>query len=165
MSRSTQTHKDSALRAITELPIADFEAGLLLPMRLFTLSLSGKSRDGWQTAYAQSAEKWGVSIGLSVAHEIGKLVKALEETRGTFPRVLDPDFADSDLFVTLDEELFLKVIHHTRREHMAAARDAIWILTQGQSLASFLRQAHSFAAKHSLIAPQAAGHAPVLSVV
>lgn len=165
MPRSNESNHDVPLKALPDLPIDAFETDLLLLLRHFTLSLSGKSRDGWQVAYAWSADRWGAPIGLAIAHEVSKLVSALEETRGTFPHVLDPDFTDTDLVVTKDEEQFLLVIHHMRREHTNAARDAVWTLTQGKSLASFIRQAHSFAAKHSLVAPQNAGHVPALRVV
>lgn len=153
------------LKAVADLPIDDFEATLLPLLRHFTLALSGESPKGWQIAYGLAAERWGAPIGLSVAHEIGKLAAALEETRGSLPRVQDPLCMDARLHVTLDEEYFLLMVHHMRRDETADARDAVWALTEGRTLAAFIRQALGFAARHSLIAPPVSGRAPALRIV
>ncbi|MEM0947466.1 MAG: hypothetical protein AAGB07_18535 [Pseudomonadota bacterium] len=162
---ATNGQNSEVLKAVADLPIDEFEAALLPLLRHFTLVLSGKNPNGWQTAFGLAAERWGAPIGLPVAHEIGKLVAALEETRGSLPRVQDPFCTDARLLVTRDEERFLLLIHHMRRDNTAGARDAVWALTDGHALSAFIRQALSFAAKHTLVAPLASGRAPVLRVV
>lgn len=165
MHATNNARNSENLKPVADLPIDDFEVALLPLVRHFTLALSGESPKGWKTAYGLAAERWGTPIGLSVAHEIGKLVAALEETRGTLPRVQDPLSMDARLLVTLDERFFLLMVHHMRRDETADARDAVWALTEGRILAPFIRQALSFAARHSLVAPISSGRAPVLRIV
>lgn len=165
MHATNNARNSDTLKPVADLPIDDFEAALLPLLRHFTWALSGDSPKGWQTAYGLAAERWGAPIGLSVAHEIGKLVTALEQTRGALPRVQDPLSMDARLLVTLDEKYFLLMVHHMRRDETADARDAVWALTEGRALAAFIRQALSFAAGHSLVAPVVSGRAPVLRVV
>ncbi|MEM1079444.1 MAG: hypothetical protein AAGI09_13045 [Pseudomonadota bacterium] len=162
---ATYTQQDNTLKAVADLPIDDFEAALLPLLRHFTLALSGEAPKGWRTAFGLAEERWGTPIGLSVAHEIGKLVAALEETRGSLPFVQDPFCIEARLLITQDEERFLLLIHHMRRDNTAGARDAVWALTDGYSQAAFIRQALSFANKHRLATPLATGRAPVLRVV
>ncbi|KZM42919.1 hypothetical protein OA90_27245 [Labrenzia sp. OB1] len=165
MHATNNARNSDNLKPVADLPIDDFEAALLPLLRHFTLALSGDSSRGWKTAYGLAAERWGAPIGLSVAHEIGKLVTALEETRGSLPCVQDPLSMDARLLVTLDEKHFLLMVHHMRRDATADARDAVWALTEGHTLAAFIRQALGFAARHSLAAPLVSGRAPVLRIV
>ncbi|WP_395172698.1 MULTISPECIES: hypothetical protein [Roseibium] len=163
---ATQNPDQSAsLTLAADLPIDDFEIALLPLLRHFTLTLSGEKPKGWQIAYGLAAERWGAPIGLSVAHEIGKLVAALETARGSFPKVQDPLCIDARLLVTLDEEYFLLMVHHMRRDETADAREAVWALTEGHTLAAFIRQALGFAARHSLVAPRVSRRRPILRIV
>lgn len=165
MHGTNKARNSEALKPVADLPIDDFEAALLPLLRHFTLALSGESSRGWTIAYGLAAERWGAPIGLPVAHEIAKLVTALEETRGSLPRVQNPLCMDARLLATLDEEYLLLMIHHMRRDETANARDVVWALTKGHTLAAFIRQALSFAAKHSLVSRHASRRAPVLRIV
>jgi len=165
MHAKNNPEQSATLTSAADLPIDDFEIGLLPLFRHFTLALSGKNPKAWQLAYGLAAERWGAPIGLSVAHEIGQLVAALENTRGSLPNVQDPLCINARLLVTLDEEYFLLMVHHMRRDETADAREAVWALTEGHTLAGFIRQALGFSARYSLVTPNVSRRGPALRIV
>jgi hypothetical protein len=123
----------------------EFEEGLLPVLRHFVLSLAQPESQSWQFAYRIAAERWGESLGLPVAQSLFKLVQFTLKARRTGFDAVDPLALEDRDFVTRDEQAFLQMLHHMRRDETPRAREAVANVTGCSMDPDVIRAGLSFA--------------------
>ncbi|MEP2715080.1 hypothetical protein [Pseudophaeobacter sp.] len=109
------------------------------------MSLTRPERQAWQFAYKIAAERWGESLGLPVANALFKLVQFTTKARRIEFEALDPLQIEERAFVTRDEQAFLQMLHHMRRDETAKAREAVANVTGCTMDPDVIRAGLSFA--------------------
>jgi len=126
-----------------------FERDLLPLLRHFLAAQLGDSSRGWHLAYGLAAEIWGERIGLPVAHGLAEVTFVWLNARLSAPDYRDPLCPDAGSLVTPDERMFLRMIHHMRRDQIGPARNCVDALTHGCMEPALIRSALAFARRHS----------------
>lgn len=130
--------------ALSDLPYDDFEKGLLAILRY----LQDPNTDSWKRAFVIAVERWGESTGLSVAYLMVRLVDKVQASRMVPMQVNDPLDTSLREWLTVDELMFLEMIHHMRRDNTSRARSAVDRVTGGLRdagvIQSALRMAHRY---------------------
>lgn len=109
-----------------------FEVGVLAVARQFLHSLSDPKSQSWQHGFSIAIERWGEEIGLSVAHRVFKLLRAVSQCRPEGLSFCDPLSLDQRDTLTSDELSLLQMVHHMRRDNTSEAREALDRLTHGR---------------------------------
>lgn len=122
-----------------------FEEGLLPVLRHFLQCLAQPERQSWQFAYQIAVERWGESQGLPIAHALFKLVQFTLKARRVGFDTIDPLELDDRAFVTRDEQAFLQMLHHMRRDETPRARQAVANVTGCTMDPDVIRAGLSFA--------------------
>lgn len=135
---------------LEELPYDDFELGLLAVLRHFSKSYEMPEQQSWQHAYMIAAERWGERIGLSTAYALMKVIQAVSRCRPTGLCVQDPLCPDAKVYATCDEEAFISMLHHMRRDETQHARMSIQSLAFGRNDPAIIHAGLSFAHRFSL---------------
>lgn len=135
---------------LEELPYDDFELGLLAVLRHFSKSYEVPEQQAWQHAYMIAAERWGERIGLSTAYALIKVIQAVSRCRPNGLCVQDPLCPNAKISVTSDEDAFIAMLHHMRRDETQHARMSIQSLAFGRNDPAIIHAALSFAHRFSL---------------
>jgi len=138
-----------------------FERALLPVARHFLAALQHPGHTGWHSGYALAAETWNESPGLSVAHHLQRLLRAVWTCRGGRFAYHPPE---TDQKVTEDERLLIAMLHHMRRDRPREARNCAEVLTAGTLDPEVVRAGLRFATRFS-VGAQTRPHRPNLSVV
>ncbi|MEM6563269.1 MAG: hypothetical protein AAF665_02415 [Pseudomonadota bacterium] len=149
MTVKTYSSTNQAECELTGFEFDDFELGVLAIARYFVLGFQEPGSHAWRYGYSIAAERWGETVGLSVAHGIQKIVRAAIEVRPANIKFRNPFCATSRLLATQDEMVFLKVVHYMRRDQTPQARHQVDVFTHGSMDPHFIRAGLSFAARFS----------------
>lgn len=152
---------------IEALDFDEFELGLLPLMRHFLASFETPALQSWGLAYAIAVERWGETIGLTVAHRLQKVIRAVLEARNHSVSFHDPLTPASREFATRDEVSLLLMLRHMRRDETAEARDAVYEISSGKMDPRVIRAGLAFASRFScgVRSQNAPSAQPVLRVV
>lgn len=123
----------------------DFEEGLLPILRHFMMALTDPDCQAWQYAFRIATERWGETLGLAVAHALFRLVQHTFKARRQPFECIDPMTIDRRAFVTRDEQAFLQMLHHMRRDETPRAREAVANVTGCTMDPDVIRSGLSFA--------------------
>lgn len=113
------------------LEIDDFEFGLLTVARYFLDGLRTNSAENWQNAYTNASGRWGEHIGLPAALYLWPLLRSVLKCKRDVFLFHDPRINEMQSFITEDESLLVRAIHHMRRDQTPHARQAVLELCDG----------------------------------
>lgn len=125
----------------------EFERGLLPVLRHIFRSLAKPEQQSWHLAYSLAAERWGETLGLSVAHALCKVIQAVERSRPNQFDTTDPLEIDLRQTLSQDEQALLLMLNFMRRDLTAQARAAVADVTGGRMDSGVIRAGLSFAAR------------------
>lgn len=143
----------------------DFEQGLLCVARHVLMAMEQPQAQSWHRAYTVAAERWTETLGLSVAHHLQKLVRAVLQVRGGGFACLDPRAPEARGAPTADECDLIDLLHHMRRDQTRAARRCVESLTQDRMDPDVIRAGLRFAMRFPAGQPARPGTRPALHVV
>jgi len=143
-------HQTRAAGRVDRMPLVfcdldEFEEGLLPVLRHFMQSLVRPESQSWQFAFRVAAERWGESLGLPVAQSLFKLVQFTTKARRVGFDSIDPLSLEDREYVTRDEQAFLQMLHHMRRDETSRAREAVANVTGCSMDPDVIRAGLSFA--------------------
>lgn len=172
MNAASPQNGEAMTAQLNQMPLSfceldDFEEGLLPILRHFMMNLTKPEAQAWQHAFKIAAERWGETLGLSVAHALFKLVNYTFKARRHPFECIDPLSIDQRNFVTRDEQSFLQMLHHMRRDETPQARDAVANVTGCTMDPDVIRAGLSFADRFPAgrITRNSLGQKPNLRVV
>ncbi|MEM9974205.1 MAG: hypothetical protein AAF771_08500 [Pseudomonadota bacterium] len=131
------------------LELDQFDLGLLSLTRHFLSTFATPAVQSWGHAYSIAVERWGETVGLSVAHALQKVLRAVLEARENPVTHHDPFSPEARLYATSDEESLLRMLRNMRRDETAKARDAVEELTGGVMDPHVIRAGLAFATRFS----------------
>ncbi|MEP4039159.1 hypothetical protein [Pseudophaeobacter sp.] len=149
-STPSELHQSRPAEKADRMPLAfcdldEFEEGLLPVLRHFLQSLAQPESQSWQFAFRVAAERWGESLGLPVAQSLFKLVQFTTKARRVGFDSIDPLSLEDREYVTRDEQAFLQMLHHMRRDETPRAREAVANVTGCTMDPDVIRAGLSFA--------------------
>lgn len=167
--RTTRLPDGTALQSIEQLSCDAFERRLLPIARHFLSSFESPEHHAWHRAYSIAAEQWQETLGLSIAHHLQKVIRAILRCRTDGIAFQDPLCPEARAMVTVDERMLIDMLHSMRRDHTEAARNCVEALTHGRMDPDVIRTGLSFAARFS-VGPQGVSYngstsAPILRLV
>ncbi|MEM6759026.1 MAG: hypothetical protein AAF601_06060 [Pseudomonadota bacterium] len=142
-----------------------FERGVLIVARHFAAAFADPASFGWQKAYNVAADRWGDTLGLPVAHQMSKVMRAVVACRGDSLQISPPTGRETLGVVTDDEAMLIEMLHHMRRNNARAAREVASVLTHGTLDPEVIRAGLSFADRFAAGAPPQTRGRPALAVV
>ncbi|MFY2823533.1 hypothetical protein [Ruegeria sp. MALMAid1280] len=145
MTHASVAQSDAGLVAIVDLPLDDFETGLLSVIRHHLDALNCPESQAWHRAYTIATEQWGDAIGFPAAHLLARFLKYVMKLRGGSFDYADPFGEHRKDWLSSDEAALLLVLHHMRRDNTSAARKTVEQLTQGWMDPDVIRSGLTFA--------------------
>lgn len=145
---------DTGLLSLRGIGCDDFERALLPLLRDLMQTCRHPEGRSWTPVYGAAAARWGARTGLPLANGLAQISAALSRVTGKRLQMLsgsDTSHADQ---VTSDERLVLLLLHHLRRNHVAAGQDFLLDLTGGEMDEELMALALEFGHRHSCGAPR-----------
>lgn len=149
---------EAALLPLHAVGCDDFECALLPLLRDLMATCRNPDGPSWIPVYGAAAKRFGVRTGLPLADGLARIATALLRVRGARLHMLAGADTDHAAAVTQDERLLLLLLHLLRRDHVGAAGDFLFELTDGGMDEDLMASAVDFARRHSCGAARVIRH-------
>lgn len=133
---------------VETLGLDEFETGLLAVLRHFLTAFARPETQGWQTAFAVSAQRWGEAKGPQIAMGLLSMLQSLRGSRRGDFDFANPLCTTCRAYATGTEADFLRMVQAMRRGRTDLARKAVLALSEGTMEPGLIQAALAFAARH-----------------
>jgi len=133
---------------LATLGLDPFETGVLAVIRHFLNTFTRPETQGWRSAYAIAAERWGEAEGLPIAPRALTVLDAVRQARRASFRFANPLCVTCRDLVTGEEAALMQMLHAMRRNRADLASSAALRLGEGRMDPALLVVALAFAARH-----------------